>query len=116
MKNFADIESISDGLNEKAKKERFFEQKPVDIDHQANKFVAQFCSDNGLEAHTVSPSRWWFESKKHGMYEDGEIELHPLVNHAFEEFHPGDKNHEIKFVAVNVEKAKITDDDENNLT
>lgn len=111
MKIFKDIEEVCEGLNEKARIDNFFVQNPSDIDHQANKFVDEFCSNNGMQAHTVSPSRWWFESPEHGMYEDGEIELYPLVKHAVEELHPGDRNEEIKFVAVNVEEAKISEED-----
>lgn len=112
MKIFNDIEEVCEGLNNKAKVTNFFVQDPSDIDDQANKFVAEFSSENRMKSHTISPSRWWFESKQHGMFEDGEIELYPLVNHAIEALHPADKHKEIKFVAINVEEAKISEDDD----
>jgi phosphoglycolate phosphatase-like HAD superfamily hydrolase len=108
MSKFNDVEAICDALNQAAQAENFFKQHPADIDDQANAFVSKFSSNNGLEAHTVSASRWWFEAADHGMYDDGEIELYPLIKHAIEELHPSDKNKGIKFVAVNVENAKIT--------
>ena len=99
------IEDVSDALNEKAKNEGFFNQPPADIDHKANQFIADFAAEHRMEAHTVSPSSWWFESKEHGMFEDGEIELQPMIKHAVEELHPGDKNKDIRFVAINIEST-----------
>jgi hypothetical protein len=108
MNTYDDIEAICDALNTEANLKNFFKLHPADIDDQANEFVSHFASEHGLESHTVSPSRWWFESKEHGMYEDGEIELYPLIKHAIEELHPNDRKKGIKFIAINVEGNKIT--------
>ncbi len=108
MKNYKDIEAITKGLNDKAIKDYFFIGSATEIDKDANTFVTDFAANNNLEAHTISPSRWSFESKTHGIFDDGQIELYPFINHSIQSFHPNDKNKEIKFVAVNVEKSKLT--------
>ena len=108
MNKLINIESICDELNKKAHKEGYFKNEPVEIDYKANEFVKSFAHENGLVSHTVTPCRWWFESHEHGMYDDGEIELYPIVKHANEKLHPGDKNKEIKFITVNVKHSKIT--------
>lgn len=108
MKTYKDIEDITKGLNEKAIKDYFFIGSATEIDNKANKFVADFSVENDLESHTISPSRWWFESKTHGIFDDGNVELFPLVNHSVQKLHPNNKHKETKFVAVNVEKAKLT--------
>jgi hypothetical protein len=108
MKDYKDIEAIAEDLNDKAIKDNFFIGTATEIDKKANTFVSNFSADNNLEAHTVSPSRWWFESKTHGIFNDGVIELYPFVNHSVQSFHQGDKHKETKFVAVNLEKAKLS--------
>ncbi len=107
MSKFANIEQISRALNDMAKNNSFFDKDPVKIDREANYFVNSFANENELKAHTVTPSRWWFESKE-GMFEDGEIELQPMVEHAKQELHPNAKHKKIEFVAVNVKDAKLT--------
>lgn len=107
MTEFNTIEDICSALNKKAEKENFFAKKPEIIDKEANEFIADFAQENGLKSHTVTPSRWWLESE-HKMFEDGQIELRPLVDHAVEKLHVSDKNKKIEFVSVNVKKAKLT--------
>lgn len=108
MKDYKDIEAIVEDLNQKAIKDNFFIGSATEIDKKANIFVSDFSADNNLEAHTVSPSRWWFESKIHGIFNDGVVELYPFVNHSVQSFHQGDKRKETKFVAVNLEEAKLS--------
>ena len=84
------IQAICDALNKSADDNGFFKKQAVEIDLKANDFVNEFAEKNGLEAHTVSPDRWWFASKEFGMIEDGEVELFPMIKHAVESLHPHD--------------------------
>ena len=83
MSKIDSIEDICRELNHKANFDLFFTKEPVEIDDKANSFVNEFAKEHNLKAHTVTPSRWWFESDEK-MFDDGQIELHPLVNHAIE--------------------------------
>ncbi len=107
MAKFHNIEELCAELNSKAIKESFFAQSPEDIDRQANEFVARFSEEYNLKSHTITPSRWWFESEDK-MFSEGEIELRPMVYHAMEKLHNSDKDTTIEFVAVNVKDAKLT--------
>lgn len=108
MKNYKDIEAIAEDLNEKAMKDNFFIGSATEIDKKANIFVSEFSADNELKSHTVSPSRWRFESKIHGVFNDGVVELYPFINHSVQSFHQSDKHKKTKFVAVNLEQAKLS--------
>lgn len=110
MKKFNDLEQICYELNSKANDELFFMGDPAEVDQKANEFVESFAKENELKSHTVTPSRWWFESSER-MFDEGEIELHPLVNHAIEKLHPEDKAKKIEFIVVNVKDAKLTNAD-----
>ena len=44
------------------------------------------------------------------MYENGEIELYPLVNHAIEELLLGNIAEEINLIVVNVKESNLTQD------
>ena len=106
---FENIQAISEALNKFAVDHGFFNKPAVEIDRNANDFVKEFAETNGLEAHTVTPDRWWFSSKEFGMYEDGEVELHPMIKHAVESLHPHDNKvpKEFRFVLV----PKLTEDE-----
>lgn len=102
------IQGVSEALNEYAENCAFFKKSAVEIDREANDFVNEFSDKYGLQAHTVSPDRWWFESKEYGMIEDGELELFPMIKHAVERLHPHDNVVPKEFRAVLV-PASIED-------
>ena len=107
MGTFTNIEEIAAAINDKAIESSLFENKPSKIDEIANQFVFEFAKENNMKAHTVSPSRWWFESDDE-MFEDGEVELYPLIDQAKPELHSDNKNKIFEFRAVNVKNAKLT--------
>ncbi|MGH1537130.1 MAG: hypothetical protein ACRBDX_03650 [Gammaproteobacteria bacterium] len=68
------VKNICSGLMYKAKTEHFLDHSPHEIEKEANKFVEEFAKDNGLTAHTLSASRWYFQSDEY-LLEDGFVEL-----------------------------------------
>ena len=68
------VKSICSGLMYKAKTEHFLDHSAYNIKKDANKFVENFAKEHGLTAHTLSASRWYFQSDKY-LLEDGFVEL-----------------------------------------
>ncbi len=54
--------------------EHFLFHPADEIEKDANQFVEDFAKENGLTAHTLSASRWYFQSNEK-LLEDGFIEL-----------------------------------------
>ena len=71
---FKNIEDVCRHLMEKAKSSNFLQHSVDEVEHEANKFVEEFSKEHDMHSHTISPYRWYFQSKKH-MFEDGVIEL-----------------------------------------
>ena len=71
------IKQVFNALEEHNKKQGFCSKPESHIEESANKYIAMFAEDNGLEAHTISPLRWRFDSKADGEIADGVIELEP---------------------------------------
>lgn len=110
MSKFTNIEEVSNALNDLARTTNFFDEDSSKIDKEANNFVENFAKEYGLEVHTVTPSRWRFDATN-GSFQDGEVELQPLVEHAKIELHPKAKKKQVEFVAVKVKDAKLTSQD-----
>jgi len=68
------VKSICSGLMYKAKTEHFLDHTASEISKEANKFVEDYAREHGLTAHTLSESRWYFQSD-HYLLEDGFVEL-----------------------------------------
>ena len=95
------IQTVCSGLMDKAKAVKFLDHPVDDIEEEANKFVEEFAEENGLQAHTLSAFRWYFQSDNR-LLEDGFIELQCKTNFLT---HKGSCTFEIVDIAV-VDEAK----------
>lgn len=73
------IEDLCTQLAERAGAKHFLDRPVDDIEIQANHFVQEFASENGLVAHTLGAFRWYFQSDDE-LVENGLIELRCNVN------------------------------------